>query len=49
MKTAFSVDDDLFQEAGRIAQKLGLSRSRIFSLALKDYLREYRRRETLEQ
>lgn len=49
MKTAISVEDELFQEADKVAQKLGLSRSRIYSLALEDYLRGHRRREALEQ
>ncbi len=49
MKTAISVEDELFQEAGRVAHKLGLSRSRIFSLALENYLREHRQHEILEQ
>lgn len=49
MKTAISVEDGLFQEADRTARKLGLSRSRLFSLALEGYLREHRQRELTEQ
>jgi metal-responsive CopG/Arc/MetJ family transcriptional regulator len=49
MKTAISVEDELFQEADRTARKMGVSRSRFFSLALEGYLREHRQRELLEQ
>jgi metal-responsive CopG/Arc/MetJ family transcriptional regulator len=39
MKTAISVDGQLLSEADRTARELGLSRSRLFSLALEAYLR----------
>jgi len=34
MKTAISIDDQLLQDADRAAKRMGLSRSRLFSLAL---------------
>jgi len=49
MKTAISVEDDLLQEADRTARDMGISRSRLFSLAVRDFLRERRQREVLEQ
>ena len=38
MKTAVSVPDDLFQEGERAAHRLGLSRSGLYSKALKEFL-----------
>jgi hypothetical protein len=49
MKTAISVDSELLTEADRTARELGLSRSRLFSIALEAYLRDRRQQETLER
>jgi metal-responsive CopG/Arc/MetJ family transcriptional regulator len=49
MKTAISVDNELLTEADRTARELGLSRSRLFSVALEAYLRDRRQQETLER
>ena len=49
IKTAISIEDLLLQETDRAAQKLGLSRSRLVSLALKSYLRQRRNQEIVEQ
>jgi Arc/MetJ family transcription regulator len=49
MKTAISVDGDLLTEADRTARELGLSRSRLFSIALEAYLRHRRQEETLDK
>ena len=49
MKTAISVDDQLLTEADRTARKLGLSRSRLFSLALEAYLRHRDQEEIMEK
>ena len=49
MKTAISVDDDLVHEADRTAKQLGLSRSKLFSLALEAYLRNRRHQEIKER
>jgi metal-responsive CopG/Arc/MetJ family transcriptional regulator len=49
MKTAISVDDKLLGEADRTAEKMGVSRSRLFSLALEDYLRRRRQEGITEQ
>lgn len=49
MKTAISIDAPLLEEADRTAQKLGVSRSRLMSLALTDYLRKRRNEDILEQ
>jgi predicted transcriptional regulator len=49
MKTAISLDDHLLEEADRTARALGLSRSRLFALALEDYLRHRRQEQIVEQ
>lgn len=49
MKTAISIEAPLLEEADRTAQKLGVSRSRLVALALKNYLRQGRNREIVEQ
>lgn len=38
MKTAISIPDDLFREAENLAAKTGMSRSRLYALALRRYL-----------
>jgi metal-responsive CopG/Arc/MetJ family transcriptional regulator len=49
MKTAISIETPLLEETDRAAQKLGLSRSRLVSLALQHYLRQRRNHEIVEQ
>jgi metal-responsive CopG/Arc/MetJ family transcriptional regulator len=39
MKTAISIPDDLYKHAEETARRLGISRSRLFSLAIKEFLR----------
>jgi metal-responsive CopG/Arc/MetJ family transcriptional regulator len=49
MKTAISLDGQLLGEADRVARAMGLSRSRLISLALEAYLRRLRHEEITEQ
>lgn len=49
MKTAISIDDDLLREADRTARQMHLSRSRLFAVAVEDYLRRRRANEILDQ
>ena len=49
MKTAISVDDTLLQEADKAAHRMGLSRSKLFSMAMERYLREQRQREITDR
>lgn len=42
MKTAISIDDGLLREADETARMMGLSRSRLFALAVGDFLRRQR-------
>lgn len=43
MKTAVSIPTPLFQEAERMAKRLGIPRSRLYSRAIERYLAEARR------
>ncbi len=41
MKTAVSINDDIYQEAEQAARQLGLSRSRLYSLAILEYVQTH--------
>lgn len=41
IKTAVSLDESLFAQADNLAKKLHIPRSRLFSLALKEFIRRY--------
>jgi predicted transcriptional regulator len=47
MKTAISIDDGLLQEADETARVMGLSRSRLFALAVGDFLQRQRQEHML--
>jgi metal-responsive CopG/Arc/MetJ family transcriptional regulator len=49
MKTAISVEDQLLRDADKAAHEMGLSRSRIFSVAMEAYLRQRKQDEITEQ
>lgn len=40
MKTAISIPDSLFEAVEETAKKMGVSRSKLFSLAVKDFLKD---------
>jgi metal-responsive CopG/Arc/MetJ family transcriptional regulator len=41
VKTGLSIDKQLFKKADEIASKLDISRSKLYQLALEDYIRQY--------
>jgi hypothetical protein len=47
MKTALSIDDRLLREADETARLMGLSRSRLFALAIGSFLGQRRREQML--
>ena len=49
MKTAISIDDELLNEADETARSMGVSRSRLFALAVADFLNRQRREEMLRR
>ncbi len=42
MKTAISIPDPIFAEAERVSQRLGLSRSRLYTIAIEKLLKSHR-------
>jgi len=42
MKTAVSIRDDIYQKAEQAARQLGLSRSKLYSLAILEYVQTHR-------
>jgi metal-responsive CopG/Arc/MetJ family transcriptional regulator len=49
MKTAISLPDPVFEEAESLARQLGISRSELYTNALKVYLRKYNRDKILNK
>jgi metal-responsive CopG/Arc/MetJ family transcriptional regulator len=49
MKTAISIDDGLLRKADETARLMGLSRSRLFAVAVGDFLQRQRRKEMLQR
>ena len=49
MKVALSIPDDLFDSAETLSKKLRVSRSRLYSTALAEFLAKHRGRKTTER
>jgi len=49
IKTAISIDKSLFSQANALARKMKISRSRLFVIALTDFIRQQENRELLEK
>jgi metal-responsive CopG/Arc/MetJ family transcriptional regulator len=49
MKTAVSIPDPIFRRAEQTARRLRMSRSRLYSTAIEEYLRRHTDSEILEQ
>jgi hypothetical protein len=49
VKTAISIQKNLFQQAEEIAKEMKISRSRLFVLAVEDFIRRYENKMLLEQ
>lgn len=49
VKTGISIPRPLFKEAEELAREMKLSRSRLFALALEDYIRRQKNRALLAQ
>ena len=44
MKTAISIPDEVFKAAERAAKRLGISRSELYSTAVRDYVEHHKAR-----
>ena len=49
IKTAISLQESLFDQAEQLARDLKVSRSRLFALALEEFMRQYQDRKLFEQ
>jgi hypothetical protein len=49
MKTAISIDTDVYQNAEAVAAVMGVSRSRLYTLALEEYLGNHRSESVTER
>lgn len=49
VKTAISLDDGLLREADETALRMGLSRSKLFAVALSEYLKRKKQEQMLLQ
>ena len=49
MKTAISIEEGLLQQADKAARRMGVSRSRLFALAVGDFLQRQRHEQMLHQ
>ena len=49
VKTAVSIDESLFERAEALADELGIPQSRVFAMALEQFLEQYDSRKILEQ
>jgi predicted transcriptional regulator len=49
VNTAVSLQEDLYEKAEKLAVEMRIPRSRLYSLALEDYIERYRRQKLLAQ
>jgi len=49
IKTAVSIQKELFDQAETLAHEMNVSRSRLFVLALEDYIRRYQNQRLLRE
>ena len=49
IKTAVSIEKSLFEQAESIAREMKVSRSRLFALALQDFIRHHQNEELLRR
>jgi len=49
VKTAISIQESLFNEINVLAHKMHISRSRLFSMAVREFMQKQQNRQLLEQ
>jgi metal-responsive CopG/Arc/MetJ family transcriptional regulator len=49
MKTAISLPDDLFRSADALAERLGISRSKLFATAVAEFLAKHQTRKLTDR
>ena len=49
VKTAISLEKELFDQVNKLSKEMNVSRSRFFALAVDDYLRRYESKKLLDE
>ena len=49
VKTAISIQKELFQEVNKLAEELHVSRSKLFVLAVRDFIKKYENKKIISQ
>lgn len=49
VKTAISLEEELFRQVNKLASEMHVSRSKLFTLAVQDYLKKQENRKLLAQ
>jgi metal-responsive CopG/Arc/MetJ family transcriptional regulator len=49
VKTAISIRESLFKEADALARQMNMSRSRLFVLAVEEFIRQHQNQQLLKQ
>jgi metal-responsive CopG/Arc/MetJ family transcriptional regulator len=49
IRTHILIPNDLFEQADKLAREMKISRSRLFAIAMEEYIQRRRNRELLEQ
>lgn len=49
VKTAISLEKELFDQVNKLSKEMHVSRSRLFTLAVEDYLRRYESKKLLDE
>ncbi len=47
VKTAISLNEDLFKKANKLSAEMEISRSRLFQFAIENYIRQYENKQIL--
>ena len=49
MKTAISIPDEIFEQAERAAQRLGVSRSELYAKAVREFIQRFQQENLTQQ
>ena len=49
VKTAISLDEDLFKKANKLSVEMDVSRSKLFQFAIESYIRQYDNKQILNK
>jgi len=49
VKTAISLNEDLFKKANKLSAEMDISRSKLFQFAVESYIRQYENKQILNK